>query len=191
MLHFNKIPSEDVSLLKNEIKAMRGEDALQWKDRSGLTRKTFEFGVSFKEIEENKRIVKSEMPSFLVEIRKELVKLFEEYLSEKDPEKYENCIITIYSDGEGISPHIDRNYFGPDIIGLVIVPDRSIDPHKIPATLCFTEPVSAERIYLSEGEGTAFLFQGALRTHWKHQLFPVVTERIALQFRTLNIDALK
>lgn len=70
MLYFNQIPSLLVALLKDEIKAFNLESALQWQDTSGLSRTTFEFGISFKAIDENGRIVKYEMPSFLVETQK-------------------------------------------------------------------------------------------------------------------------
>lgn len=186
MLYFDQIPLSLLEVLEKEINALNVEEAIQWQDRSGLRRQTFEFGISFKQIEENGSIVKYDMPLFLVETRKMLVKLFEEHLAEKNPEKYENCILTIYSEGDGIKAHTDRDYFGPDILGLIIAADVSSDSERCPATLSFFHPSSNERIHLIEKPGTAFLFQGALRSEWKHELAPIVTKRIAIQFRTLN-----
>lgn len=90
MLYYQQIPPSFIENLNIEISALNLDTAIQWQDKSGLHRQTFEFGISFKEIEQNGSILKNDMPPFLIETRKELVKLFEEQLSEKDPEKYEH-----------------------------------------------------------------------------------------------------
>lgn len=185
MLYFSQMNPSTIDTLEKGISAMDAESAIHWKDAAGLQRRTFEFGVSFKEIERTGQIVKRDLPDFLLRTREEVVGLFREQLTEKDASQYENCIVTLYGNGDGIKPHTDRDYFGPDIIGLIVKPDASSDPDKIPATLCFHKPGTDERIYLSEQRGTAYLIQGDLRTKWTHQLSSVADQRISIQFRTV------
>lgn len=191
MLYFSQMNSSTVDTLEKEISRMDSENAIHWKDAAGLQRRTFEFGVSFKEIERTGQIVKRDLPDFLLRTREEVVGLFRQQLAEKDPSQYENCIVTLYDKGEGIKPHTDRDYFGPDILGLIVQPDTSSDPDKIPATLCFHKPGTDERIDLSEKRGTAYLIQGDLRYGWTHQLSPVVQQRISIQFRTVIPSKIK
>ncbi len=181
-LYYSQISPDLLAIITREIDALDTGKAHRWEDRSGLRRITFEFGISFKELEENQREVTIEMPDFLVATRNKLVELFKNHLSEKNPEKYTNCIVTEYSEGDGIKEHTDRDYFGPDVLGLVVQPDGTDSP----SSLQFFKPGSGERISLVEQPGTAFLFQGELRTAWKHELKPVATKRIAIQFRTVN-----
>lgn len=182
-LYYGKISSELLEQLQKYIASLSTESAIEWKDRSGLTRKTFEFGVSFKELEDNKRIVTTEMPPELVAVRNVLVQLFKDHLTEKSAELYENCIVTVYAEGDGIKAHTDRSYFGPDILGLIIEPDSR-------SALTFISPDSKNKIQLIEKAGRAFLFQGLLRNDWKHELAPVATKRITVQFRTVNGELL-
>jgi hypothetical protein len=187
MLYYQKIPDGLLNWISSEIQLLDKSNSIHWKDKAGRTRKSIEFGFSFKEMEENQRIVKYDIPPFLLEARRQIVELFKDRLQEKDPEKYENFIITLYSEGDGIAPHTDRRYFGPDILGVVIVPDQSSD--RPPSTLYFTKD-DEKPIVLSEEAGVAYLITGELRTIWKHQLNPVASERISIQFRTVDTEIL-
>ena len=187
MLYYQKVPDWLINWIDSEIQSMKQADAIHWEDSAGRTRKTFEFGFSFKEMEKNHRIVKKNIPPFLVETRRQIVELFKDQLKEHDPEKYENCIITLYSAGDGIEPHTDRRYFGPDILGLIVVPDRSENPDGLPSCLYFTKSMCFEEpIVLSEEAGIAYLITGELRTAWNHELPPVASQRISIQFRTVD-----
>lgn len=189
MLYTQKIPDSLWLRIRSEIQSMDRENCIQWKDKAGRTRKTFEFGYSFKEIEKNRQVVKYDIPSFLVEARRQIVDIFKEQLHEKDPEKYENCIITFYSEGDGIKAHTDKRYFGPDILGVIITPDTATDGEGSSSNLYFTKD-SEKPIVLSEEAGMAYLITGELRTLWQHQLDPVATERVSIQFRTIDTEIL-
>lgn len=186
MLFVRKVPEQLIDWIRSEIVFLDQSDLISWEDTEGRTRKTLEFGFSFKEMEENKRAVYYEIPFFLQEVRRRLVHLFEDRLIEQDPEKYVNCIVTFYRDGDGIKPHTDRRYFGRDIIGLVVTPDHSDDPDWTPSTLRFTNQREMDSFSLMEEAGTAYLFTGELRYSWTHELFPVCSERISIQFRTID-----
>lgn len=186
MLYCRRIPDELLAWSKDEIRQLKEMgNFIQWRDRAGRTRKTLEFGFSFKEVEKNNKSTRYEIPPFLREIRRQVVELFQDQLHENDPERYENCIVTFYFAGDGIKPHTDREYFGPDILGLIITPDDSADPSQQPSNLYFTKGTQSP-IFIPEEEGMAYLITGELRTLWEHQLDPVVSERISIQFRTVD-----
>jgi hypothetical protein len=189
VLYYQKIPDGLLSWIQSEIQFMDKGKAIQWDARRGGKRKNFEFGFSFKEIEVNRKMVRYDIPPFLLEARRQIVGLFKDQLKEKDPEKFVSCIISLYSEGEWIQSHNDMNYFGPDILGLIVVPDTSADPNRPASCLYFTKK-SKEPIFVSEEAGVAYLITGKLRSDWNHQLDPVVTERISIQFRTLDEENL-
>ena len=191
MLHMGHMPTSLLETLEREIGSLKLTEAFSWEDASGRQRKTFEFGVIFREIERTGQMVRTPVPAWLAQARTHLVALFQAHLSEKDPEKYENCIITIYRAGDGIKRHTDRAYFGPDVLGIIVQPDQAADPAHPPAALTFCKPRSAEVVALPEHKGMAFLFQGALRQTWEHELSPVHTGRIAVQFRTVLDDKIR
>ena len=179
MLYCRQIPESLVTTLEKEIKALDPEAAIHWQDKTARHRRTYEFGVSFLQIERTGAIVKSQIPPTFIELRERLVSLFRDYLTEKDPSKYENVIVTLYGPGDGIKAHTDRDYFGPDILLVTIEPDTA-------SVLTFSN--GTKQIRLPEAVGRAFLVQGPLRTTWTHELSPVQTSRISIQFRTVLAD---
>src|SRR5579863_9157097 len=81
MLYCRRIPDELLIWSQDKIRHLMEEGKfIQWKDRVGRTRKTLEFGFSFKEMEENRKIVKYDIPPFLREIRRQIVELFQDHL---------------------------------------------------------------------------------------------------------------
>lgn len=180
-----------IDTLISAIGRMEPNKMIHWKDTTGLQRKTFEFGISFKEAESSGKLVRYDIPDFIAAARKEAAELLEEHLEVKEPEEYENCILTIYGPGDGIKPHTDRKWFGRDIIGIIIEPDTSSQPEKSPSTLTFRKPGTDETISICEEKGAVFVLQGPLRSAWTHELSPVVTKRISLQFRTVFTDQME
>ncbi len=73
--------------------------------------------------------------------------------------------------------------------GNLIVPDTSPNLDQPPSALYFTNG-SQPPIFIPEEAGMAYLITGPLRTSWEHQLDPVVSERISIQFRTIEEDIL-
>jgi|GEM_PF-6981476 len=184
-LYVGHVPASLLAALERAIESLTLTEALPWKDRGGRQRKTFEFGASFKAMEQEGKLVRTPVPAWLACARTTLVTLFHAQLAEKDPARYDNCIITMYSPGDGITGHKDRDFFGPDVLGIIVTPDQSAHPEHPPAVLSFFKPESPEVVKLPEDKGLAFLFQGALRYAWLHELAPVHTGRIAVQFRTV------
>jgi hypothetical protein len=176
------------TLLEN-IRSLREEIKHAWPDAKHY-RETIDFGKVFPALEEG-CLTERPIPDFIAEIRNQLFQVFKHQINENvSAEDYDNCIITIYQPGNGIAPHIDRNfewssknenrkyYFGESIIGLIVEPDTV-------QSLYFENPEVGEksRFYLDEKPGSAFLFQGSLRNQWKHGLLPVERERISMTFR--------
>jgi hypothetical protein len=190
-LYIDHVPASLLAALERAIDSLSLAEALLWKDRLGRRRKTFEFGVSFQAIERDGMLVSTPVPAWLAHARTTLVTLFHAQLHEKNPDMYENCIITIYSPGDGIAPHTDRDYFGPDVLGIIVTPDQSTHPEQPPAALSFVKSASSEVVALPEDPGLAFLFQGVLRYAWLHELAPVHTGRIAVQFRTVVAEKVR
>lgn len=183
-LYFSQLKPSTVELLKQKIQSLNPLQAIQWKIGGGRT--TYEFGISMKEGIYTGKIVHKKMDDLIVQVRKELVELFHDHLTEKSPEAYCSCTLNIYTKGQGFIPHIDRLWGGPDIIGLVIEPDQSPSPEIPPARLYFRHPETQETISLIEKSGTAYMFQGEMRTKWKHALPKVATYRASLQFRAVR-----
>lgn len=184
------------TLLEN-IRSLNEEIKHTWPDAK-YYRETIDFGKVFSALEEG-YIFERPIPDFIVEIRNKLFQIFKNQINEDvTADDYDNCIITIYQSGNGIAPHIDRNfewastnenrkyYFDDSVIGLIVEPD-------ITQSLYFEDPKVGEksRFYLEEKPGTAFLFQDSLRNEWKHGLFPVERERISMSFRRVMVKDLE
>lgn len=176
------------TLLEN-IHSLNQENMHTWADAK-YYRETIDFGKVFPALEEG-HIIERPIPDFIAEIRNQLFHIFKNQIKEDaTAEAYDNCIITIYQSGNGIAPHVDRNfewasknekrkyYFDDSIIGLIVKPD-------IVQSLYFENPNDEEqsRFYLKEKAGFAFMFQDSLRNEWKHGLLPVTQERISMTFR--------
>lgn len=175
-------------LLEN-IRSLNDEIKYTWPD-STFYRETIDFGKVFPALEEG-FLIERPIPPFIADIRNQLFQLFKNQINEGiTADDYDNCIVTIYQAGNGIAPHIDRNYewanrsrdrkyyFDESVIGLIVEPDTV-------QSLYFEDPKVGEksRFYLEEKSGTAFLFKGVLRNEWKHGLLPVERERISMTFR--------
>lgn len=176
------------TLLEN-IRSLNEEIKHAWPD-STYYRETIDFGKVFPALEEG-HLIERPIPHFIAEIRNQLFEIFKNQINEDvTADAYDNCIITIYRSGNGIAPHLDRNfewanknenrkyYFGNSVIGLIVYPDTA-------QSLYFEHPKIGEesRFYLDEKPGTAFLFQDSLRNEWKHGLLPIAHERISITFR--------
>lgn len=161
-------------------------------------RETIDFGKVFPALEEG-YMIERPIPDFIAEIRNQLFQIFKNQINEDvTADEYDNCIITIYQSGNGIAPHIDRNfewasknenrkyYFGDSVMGLIVEPDMT-------QSLYFEDPKIGEksRFYLEEKPGTAFLFQDSLRNEWKHGLLPVAQERISMTFRRVMVKEIQ
>jgi hypothetical protein len=173
-----------------KIQSIPKEERFRWPDAK-LYRETIEFGIVYRQLEEN-QIVEKPMPDYIAKIRRILYEKFRDKIQEGSrPEEFNNCIVSLYAPGDGMVPHTDRSttvakdgrermyYFGDSILGLILVPDTK---HSI----YFINPEDNERIILKEEKGTAFLFQGELRQKWKHALEPIETSRISVTFRKVN-----
>ncbi|MBA2728025.1 MAG: hypothetical protein H0U49_07620 [Parachlamydiaceae bacterium] len=180
------------TLLEN-IRTLSEEIKHSWPDAK-YYRETIDFGKVFPALEEGS-LFERPIPGFIGEIRDQLFEHFKSQINEDiSAESYDNCIISIYKFGNGIAPHIDRNfewankssnrkyYFGESIIGLIVEPDTL-------QNLFFENPTEGEksRFYLDEKPGTAFMFQDSLRNEWKHGLLPIERERISMTFRRVIV----
>ncbi len=180
------------TLIEN-IRSLNDEIKHTWSD-ARYYRETIDFGKVFPALEEG-YIIERPIPDFVAKIPNQLFQIFQNQMDENiTADDYDNCIITIYQSGNGIAPHIDRNwewadkdenrkyYFGDSIIGLIVEPD-------VTQSLYFEDPKIGEksRFYLEEKPGTAFLFQDSLRNAWKHGLLPVERERISMTFRRVMV----
>lgn len=190
-LYVDHVPASLLVSVEGAIGALAPTEAIPWQDRGGRQRHTFEFGVSFQAIERDGVLRSTPVPAWLAQMRTTLVTLFRAQLTEPDPARYDNGIITIYRPGDGITRHTDRDFFGPDVLGLILTPDQAAHPAHPPAVLSFCKPDTSEVIALPEDKGLAFLFQGALRSTWLHELAPVQTRRIAVQFRTVIAEKIR
>ena len=80
-----------------------------------------------------------------------------------------------------IEGNLYYSQISPDLLAIIT---REIDALDTGKAHRWEDRSGLKRISLVEQPGTAFLFQGELRTAWKHELKPVATKRIAVQFRT-------
>ena len=95
---------ENIRLLNEEIKHT-------WPDAK-YYRETIDFGKVFPALEEG-YLIERPIPDFIAEIRHQLFQVFKNQMHEDlTAADYDNCIITIYQSGNGIAPHIDRNFDG-------------------------------------------------------------------------------
>lgn len=104
------------------------------------------------------------------------------------PDSFGNAIISRYSKGDKLQPHVDLNralaekkglkgYFGEQIIGVSITADKT-------GNLFFSSPEGD--IHLQESDGLCFVLQEDFRHTYPHGITEVSQDRLSVTFRTVE-----
>jgi alkylated DNA repair dioxygenase AlkB len=114
-----------------------------------------------------------EIPDYLLSLRT-LAALF----ANREPEAFQQVLVTEYTNGAGIGWHRDKAVFG-QVVGISLL---------APCTLRFRRKVdgSWERVNLRAAPRSAYHLSGPARSEWEHSIARVETLRYSITFRSMR-----
>ncbi len=116
---------------------------------------------------------------------------------------FNNCIISLYKEGDRLEPHIDVHagrpmafrqrktggfYFGENILCVVLEADETGRLVLLPPR-GGSEAAPLNAMLLHEKDGSVFVLHGDARNLWFHEVSPVKRQRLSLTFRTTHFVA--
>lgn len=193
-----QIPIEKLPANLADIENLLKENAsIGFNQSSEITRrKTWEFGYIFQWMREG-NFQSIEIPKILINILESTIQALKNDNIER-VEDFNNVIISDYTKGPGLQPHIDvlqtdqkGFYFGPNIIGLILLADETggLFLQTQGSTVLNNKPSynANQARHLKERNGLAYMLNGQRpREKDYHGVSPISKRRVSLTFRTTH-----
>lgn len=146
---------------EQEEELIKKIDELKWYPLSNNknSRKVQHYGYKYNYTTRNIYEKTTKIPSFLKLLQNELTDICQELNLINHDEKFNQCIINNYEEGQGISAHIDRTEYG-SVIGCFIINSGS--------SIIFRKKDKIKEKYINNK--SLYIMSGDSRYKWTHEI---------------------